>query len=78
MSKGKVITVTLPEETWRELKRLAALYGKSISAFVRDRIEEDLGIKKDLYEEVHQEIREIARRSRGRLERWSREELYDI
>ena len=78
MGKGKVITVTLSEETWRELKRRAALYGKSISAFVRDRIEEDLGRKKDLYEEIHREIREIARRSCGHLRKWNRDELYDL
>ncbi len=78
MAKSKVITVTLSEETWRELKRRAALYGKSISAFVRDRIEEDLGRKKNLYEELHREIREIAKRSRGHLGKWNREELYDL
>lgn len=48
MARGKVITVTLPEETWRELKRRAILAGKSISAFVRERIEEDLGRKSNI------------------------------
>ena len=78
MSKGKVITVTLSEETWRELKRRAALAGKSISAFVRERIEEELGQKGNIYEEVHRELEEIARKVGGHLERWNREELYDL
>lgn len=78
MSKGKVITVTLSEETWRELKRRAVLSGKSVSAFVRERIEEELGLKGNIYEEVHRELEEIARRIGGHLEKWDREELYDL
>ena len=78
MSRGKVITITLPEETWRELKRAATLYGKSISAFVRDQIERELGKKRDPYEEIHHEIRKMARRAAGELKAWSREELYGV
>ena len=78
MSKGKVITVTLSEETWRELKRRAALSGKSISAFVRERIEEELGRKGNVYEEVHKELEKMAQKIGGHLEKWDREELYDL
>lgn len=78
MARGKVITVTLPEETWRELKKRAILAGKSISAFVRDRIEEELGRKGNIYEEVHQELEKLSRRIGGHLEKWNREALYDL
>ncbi len=78
MGKGKVITVTLPEETWRELKRKAFLEGKSISAFVRERIEEELGRKSTVYEEAHRELEELSRRIGGHLDKWNREELYEL
>ena len=78
MSKGKVITVTLSEETWRELKKRAVLSGKSISAFVRERIEEELGQKRNIYEEIHKELEKIAQKVGGRLGKWNREELYDL
>lgn len=78
MARGKVITVTLPEDTWRELKKRAFLAGKSISAFVRERIEEDLGKKSDIYEEVHQELEKLSEQIGGHLKKWNREELYDL
>lgn len=78
MRKGKVITVTLPEETWRELKRRAFLEGKSISAFVRERIEEELGRGSSVYEEVHRELEELSEKIGGHLEKWNREELYEL
>ncbi|MBX6422870.1 ribbon-helix-helix protein, CopG family [Thermosulfurimonas sp. F29] len=73
----KVITVSLPEETWKELKRRAALLGKSISAFVRERLEEELG-KERFYMELDQRLRALAREVGGHLEGWDREELYDV
>jgi len=73
----KVITVSLPEETWKELKRRAALSGKSISAFVRERLEEELG-KERFYMELDQRLRALAREVGGHLEGWDREELYDV
>lgn len=78
MGKGKVITVTLPEETWWELKKRAFLEGKSISAFVRERIEKELGRKNSIYEEVHQELEKLSRQIGGHLEKWNREELYEL
>ena len=78
MGKGKVITVTLPEETWRELKRKAFLEGKSISAFVRERIEEELGRKSSVCEEVHRELKELSQKVGRHLGKWNREELYEL
>ncbi len=78
MGRGKVITVTLPEETWRKLKRKAFLEGKSISAFVRERIEKELGRKSSVYEKAHKELEDLSRKIGGHLEGWSREELYEL
>jgi len=77
MARG-VITVTLSEETWRELKKRAILAGKSMSAFVREQIEESLGRKGNIYEEVHRELERLSRRVGGHLEKWDREALYDL
>ncbi len=47
---------------WRELKKRAFLEGKSISAFVRERIEKELGGKSTVYEKVHRELKELSQK----------------
>ena len=63
---------------WRELKRRVFLEGKSISAFVRERIEKELGGKSTVYEKVHRELKELSQKVVGHLDKWNREELYDL
>ena len=63
---------------WRELKKRAFLEGKSISAFVRERIEKELGGKSTVYEKVHRELKELSQEVVGHLDKWNREELYDL
>ena len=35
----KILTIGISEETWKKLKRIAGLQGKSVSALVREQIE---------------------------------------
>jgi predicted DNA-binding protein len=70
----KILTIGIPEETWKKIKRIAALQGKSVSALVREQIEKFLG-EENRYIEVHKKISAIAEKNRGVLERWKREGL---
>ncbi|NPA39258.1 MAG: hypothetical protein GXO57_02290 [Thermodesulfobacteria bacterium] len=73
----KILTVGISEETWKKLKKVAGLQGKSVSALVREQIEKFLG-EEDRYKEVHKKISAIAKKHRGIIEKWKREDLYDI
>jgi len=70
----KILTIGIPEETWKKIKRIAALQGKSVSALVREQIEKFLG-EDNKYAELHKKISAIAEKNRGVLERWKREDL---
>ena len=58
----KILTIGIPEETWKKIKRIAALQGKSVSALVREQIEKFLG-EEDRYKEVHKKISAIAKKT---------------
>ena len=72
----KILTVGISEETWKKLKRIAGLQGKSVSALVREQIERFLG-EEEKYKEVHRKIAAIAKKNRGIIEKWKREDLYN-
>jgi len=57
----KILTVGISEETWKKLKRIAGLQGKSVSALVREQIERFLG-EEEKYKEVHRKIADIAKK----------------
>lgn len=44
---------------------------------MREQIEKFLG-EENRYTEVHERIAKIAKENRGKLEKWEREELYDV
>ncbi|MDF2953803.1 MAG: hypothetical protein OD816_001048 [Thermodesulfobacterium sp.] len=46
MKKYHRTTITIPQETYQKLKILAALQNKSVSAFIRDLIQETIGVNK--------------------------------
>jgi len=50
MKKYHRTTITIPQETYQKLKILAALQNKSVSAFIRDLIQETIGVKKETKE----------------------------
>ena len=39
----KILTIGIPEETWKRIKKIAVLQGKSVTALVREQIEKFLG-----------------------------------
>ncbi len=73
----KILTISVPEETWKKIKQKAALQGKSVSAVIREQIEKFLG-EENRYTEAHKRIAEIAKENMGKLGRWKREDLYDV
>ena len=46
MKKYHRTTITIPQETYQKLKILAALQNKSVSAFIRDLIQETISVNK--------------------------------
>ena len=50
MKKYHRTTITIPQETYQKLKILAALQNKNVSAFIRDLIQETIGVKKETKE----------------------------
>jgi len=46
MKKYHRTTITIPQETYQKLKILATLQNKSVSAFIRDLIQETIGVNK--------------------------------
>ena len=73
----KILTIGIPEETWKRIKKIAVLQDKSVSALVREQIEKFLG-EESRYTEAHKRISAIAEKNRGVLEEWKREDLYDV
>ena len=73
----KILTIAVPEEIWKKIKRTAALQGKSVSALVREQIEKSLG-EENRYVEAHKRIASIAIANKGKFERWERKDLYDV
>ncbi len=73
----KILTIGISEETWKKIKKIAGMQGKSVSALVREQLEKFLG-EENRYVEVHKKISAIAEKNRGILEKWKREDLYDI
>jgi predicted DNA-binding protein len=73
----KILTIGISEETWKKIKKIATLQGKSVSALVREQIEKFLG-EENRYIEVHKKISAIAEKNRGVLKGWKREEIYDV
>ncbi len=71
----KILTIGISEETWKKIKKIAGMQGKSVSALVREQIEKFLG-DENRYIEVHKKISAIAEKNRGIFERWRREDLY--
>ena len=71
----KILKVGISEETWKKLKRIAGLQGKSVSALVREQIGRFLG-EEEKYKEVHRKIAAIAKKT-GIIEKWKREDLYN-
>ena len=64
----KILSVAVSEDVWKEIKKIAALRGKSVSALVREQLESIVeGTRK--YEEAHRKLREIAEK---------RQESYNI
>jgi predicted DNA-binding protein len=73
----RILTVGVSEETWEKIKKIAALQGKSVSALVREQIEKFLK-EENRYREVHERIAAISEKNRGVLEKWKREDLYNV
>ena len=73
----KILTIGVSEETWKKIKKIAALQGKSVSALVREQIEKFLE-EENRYRKIHQKISTIAEKNRGIFERWKREDLYNV
>ena len=66
MKKYHRTTITIPQETYQKLKILAALQNKSVSAFIRDLIQETIGVNKKKIEtfsfgKYELEVKDIAR-----------------
>ena len=74
----KNITLSVPEETLEEVRRLAARRGTTVNALVREHLDH-LAKNHNRAKQAMKELREMSERSDAELGKitWTRDELYE-
>ena len=74
----KNITLSVPDETLNEVKRIAARRGTTVNALVRQHLEQ-LARNHDRAKQAMKELREMSEKSNAELGKitWTRDDLYE-
>ncbi len=73
----KNVTIALPEHLWKKARNFADRQGKSLSFVLREMLENFFDENTQL-QQAHEKIRQIAKKHRGEMQSWKREDLYEI
>lgn len=74
----KNITLSIPEETLNEVRRIAAQRGTTVNALVRQYLDQ-LALNHDRAKQAMKELREMSEKSSAELGKitWTRDDLYE-
>jgi hypothetical protein len=70
------LTLAIPEELLKQARKYALEHGTSVNALIRSYLENLTGRRSSL-DEAADELLRMSETYGGRMDRWSREDLYD-
>ena len=74
---NKNVTISIPEPLWEKARMFADRHSKSLSALIREQLE-NLLRERDELQRAHEAIAQIALENKGDIDSWTREDLYEI